>query len=475
LIAAGEVQHQSLEAVSLPEKRVSLGRLIGNVVFPCLLLLIVLTSIPYGSVEPLWEAVFECVAFGLAALSIVELTRARRINWSVFGLLPPLVILLAFAFVQTLSFGAGSSSLISGGVWSTLSADPFQTRRWILKMLAIILTGAMLLRYTASERRLRALIITILALGGASGIFGILRQTTQRGKGFLFLSYLPPDAGFAQFINKNHFAFLAEMALGLALGFIVSGEVKKEKKLIYLALSLPLWAGLALCNSRGGLFSMFGQLLFLALMWTVTGNAKSLHDYPAWSERLKSSRAVRVLLFGSLLVFMFVGTIWMGGDELASRLEAVPGEINNTYTSRERGTRIDTWRATLLMIKEHPVAGVGFGGYWAIIPEYHNASGEVTPQEAHNDYLELLASGGVIGLLPAAWFMFAFIKRARRGWSVSKGYARAASLGALAGIFGVALHSLVDFGLHINGNALLFTALVVIATLEMKPPEAEGV
>ena len=39
------------------------------------------------------------------------------------------------------------------------------------------------------------------------------------------------------------------------------------------------------------------------------------------------------------------------------------------------------------------------GGYWIAIPGYHNASGTLVPQEAHNDYLELLASGGIIGAL----------------------------------------------------------------------------
>ena len=38
---------------------------------------------------------------------------------------------------------------------------------------------------------------------------------------------------------------------------------------------------------------------------------------------------------------------------------------------------------------------------------------------------------------------------------------RAACLGGLAGIFGLAIHSFVDFGLHITINALVFLALTV--------------
>ena len=61
-------------------------------------------------------------------------------------------------------------------------------------------------------------------------------------------------------------------------------------------------------------------------------------------------------------------------------------------------SRNEIWRATLKMFAAHPILGVGMGGYWIGITAYHDASGLMTPQEAHNDYLELLSSGGLIGL-----------------------------------------------------------------------------
>ena len=117
------------------------------------------------------------------------------------------------------------------------------------------------------------------------------------------------------------------------------------------------------------------------------------------------------------------------------------------------------------MFKAHPVLGVGMGGYWAAIPTFHDASGTMTPQEAHNDYLELLASGGVVG--------FALGHLVRGGCLANervKICARRIASGALPafgaaiGIAGVAVHSLVDFGLHMIVNALVFTTLIVIAT-----------
>lgn len=70
------------------------------------------------------------------------------------------------------------------------------------------------------------------------------------------MEYLRPDVGFAQFINRNHFGYLAEMTLGLLLGLIAGRGVPRGKLLIPLALLLPVWAALVLSNSRGGVLAM---------------------------------------------------------------------------------------------------------------------------------------------------------------------------------------------------------------------------
>jgi O-antigen ligase len=100
---------------------------------------------------------------------------------------------------------------------------------------------------------------------------------------------------------------------------------------------------------------------------------------------------------------------------------------------------------------------VGLGGYWIGITAYHDASGLMTPQEAHNDYLELLSSGGVIGFAIGVWFAIAVIRAVRRNTNPLQ-------LGAILGIVGVAAHSLVDFGLHILVNAVVFLVLIMMTT-----------
>ncbi|MEP6818153.1 MAG: hypothetical protein ABJA18_01380, partial [bacterium] len=75
-----------------------------------------------------------------------------------------------------------------------------------------------------------------------------------------------------------------------------------------------------------------------------------------------------------------------------------------------------------------------------------------------------LASGGLVGLGLGLWFAIVVVKRSRENLAAANRFRRAACLGAAIGIGGVAVHSLVDFGLHTIVNALVFTTLIVIAT-----------
>lgn len=103
--------------------------------------------------------------------------------------------------------------------------------------------------------------------------------------------------------------------------------------------------------------------------------------------------------------------------------------------------------------------------------EYHGATGEMSLQQAHNDHLELLASGGIIGVALVAWLVAVFIKQARQRLRSQDAFRRAVCFGALVGLFGVVAHSLIDFGLHTTINALVFTSLAVIATVNGRVEE----
>jgi len=232
-----------------------------------------------------------------------------------------------------------------------------------------------------------------------------------------------------QFVNQNHFAVLMEMGFGLTLGTILGGGMRRERALIYFASLLPIWTALVLSNSRGGLLAMLAQLIAAVLLFPVVVPPAKSNGAGRKAFQVARLLPVRIFFLVLLLLAVVGGTLWIGGDRLAGRFEPGPGERDPAAVSRR-----EIWQATWKMWKAHPIAGVGMGGYWVAIPGYHNASGTLVPQEAHNDYLELLASGGIIGAAIGIWFCAVLFKRTQTSLRSPSRFRRAASFGAaLAG------------------------------------------
>jgi O-antigen ligase len=453
--------------------RIGAAEILDRVLFYSLLILIGLVAIPYGTVEPWWKAAFQSLVFILAGFSVIEYWlrngtatdsfRSRFAPRGTAALLLPIIALMVFAFGQTLTWPQHNIGGVSV-VYRTLSSDPFQTRVFVVQIFALAVFGGMLIRHTRNQRQLYFLIETIIAVAVISAGFGLLRQATQEQVGF-GLPHLRPAFGYAQFINSNHFAFLMEMALGLTLGIAVCSRARGLRPMLYLIAAIPMWVAVVLSNSRGGILSILCQVVLLGGL-LVTGTNEETPEakrrFSRTGQIVRNAVLVSVLLMGSAVIVAFVG-----GDPLAQRTNNLPVELNQktaeTYTLRR-----NIWQATGNLIKDHPITGVGFGGYWIAIVKYHRASGETSPQQAHNDYLELLASGGVIGVAIGIWFSIVLIRLARDAWRTANPPGRAVIVGASTGIVTVAVHSLVDFGLHITINSVIFTALIALLSIVLK-------
>ena len=434
--------------------RLRIASVFDKTVFAGLLVLLVLSAVPYGTVEPWWKAAFVSAVFLICIVAIVETLISGE--WTLGasrGILISMLALSGLALIQTINIRRGDAdpAVASLGAWNTISADPYQTRFFVLQLLALTSCLALLYRYCRTRARINLLIHVILGIGVASALFGILRQTLQHQPGFVLPGTMP-GSGYGQFINKNHFALLMEMVLGLGVGMGLLRGFNRDRMMIYVALLLPVWTALVLSNSRGGILAMFCQVVVGALLLMRNTD----------HNRTRITRAAMLLL---LAVMIGVGTIWVGGDRLVSSFSRSPTDFSENSADLRAGvSRNEIWRATWKMFTAHPIVGVGLGGYWIAITAYHDASGVSTPQEAHNEYLELLSSGGLVGLGLGVWFGVALFQRVRDSLRSDNHFQRSLCLAALLGITGVAVHSLVDFGLHLLVNAFVFLVLIMLAT-----------
>ena len=423
--------------------------------------MLVLTPWPYGSVEPWSQAVFEGAIFALGFLWCVHSSLNGSWSPGELRLFFPLIALAVLAVLQSLSWS--QSSIAGVRVTNALSADRFESWIFALRLLALTMAGVIAVRFTRNSLRLAVLAGAIIFIAIGSAVFGVMRLTMQHTDGFV-LSWLHPGGGFAQFINKNHFAFIVEPAMGLLMAMTLLPSQAGYRRLFYVSAIILLWAALVMSRSRGGALAVTGEMIGAALIFIYSG--KSRRTMAKNWKRRAGTIAVTAITVAAILVMITTTMIWLGGDQLSTGVETATTEMTlDAAEGHEGARRRDIWRATMQMARAHPIAGAGLGGYWAEIPVYHDASGVLTPQQAHNDYLELLASGGLIGTALFVWFVVALGQQCRRARLISNGFQRVIGYGSIIGILGVALHSLIEFGLHITANALAFVMLLSILSL----------
>src|SRR5256714_12137610 len=215
-----------------PSSRVRALRLLDATIFYGLIGVLVFAPLPYGSVEPWWQALFECAVFALGLLWCLHATLNR--SWALpdLRLFFPLIALAVLATLQSLSWSQGNIAGVR--VVQALSADPFESWIFAIRLLALTAAGVMAVRFTHNSLRLTILVSAIIFIAIASAAFGIVRLTMQHTDGFV-LSSLRMGGGFAQFINRNHFAFIVEPAMGLLAAMTLLRTGSGSRKLFYVS------------------------------------------------------------------------------------------------------------------------------------------------------------------------------------------------------------------------------------------------
>lgn len=110
---------------------------------------------------------------------------------------------------------------------------------------------------------------------------------------------------------------------------------------------------------------------------------------------------VAVIVVGGMASFLF------SGKSPAQRISSI---FDSRNTSNE--WRIEMWVATVDLIKDHPVTGVGAGNWKiAVYPYYGKFQPSVYRhwRNSHNDYLQVTAEKGFVGLFLFILFYFSLI------------------------------------------------------------------
>jgi len=253
--------------------------------------------------------------------------------------------------------------------------------------------------------------------------------------------------GSGTFINPNHFAGFLGMLLPVCLAAVLTGRISQPMRILLGYSALLLLGGVAVSMSRGGWVS---TSLALAAIVTVLG----------WRKQFR--------LRGILLTCIVLGVI--AGFLLTSpfaqdRLR----NVSKPGTMEHVGSRIELWKAAASVWQEEKLLGVGPGHFDHRFPAHRPKQLQSRPVRVHNDYLNTLVDWGLVGMMLAGLMLGTMVSGIIKSWKYSQRTSSDLSaktsnrsafvLGSTAGLGSIALHSFVDFNLHIPSNAMLATTL----------------
>jgi O-antigen ligase len=411
----------------------------NKTVFYLICACIVLSTLAYGTVHQPTLAIFYAAISLMVILWAYDCYKSQAIRYSTHILQVPIYAAAFYGFVQIIPFGSRNDIAGLAAVPSTISAAPFQTEMTAMHFLALAAFLSLVLIYIDSAQRLRKLVAVISVFGFIFAFFAILQSVLSPTRIYGIFERASP---FGSFVNRHNFAAFIEMTLALPLGMMLTGAVTRDKKLLYVTGIVLMGSSLLLSGSRGGLIAMLAAVCLLLVLTTETRGYRSI--------ALKA--ALSILMAAAVIV----GAVFVGGETSFTRFA-------ETANSQDITTdRSHIWAITSHVIVGNQPFGAGLGAFGQAYTPFDDLSGLERVEQAHNDYLQVLADAGVVGLAVGIFFLCLLFRESRRSIAVSNTLRRGVAVGAACGIFAVLVHSLFDFVLHTTAVSVLFLTLIAL-------------
>ena len=417
--------------------------------------------LPGASVTPGAELFYRLAAFGLLAVALM--TQEATLRWPAASAPAALAAMAALGLAQSLRWPAALVGLLSrehllhyrlasgavGGdadiAWVPLSLDAAVTRSSAVAWFAAAALLAVVLVVGRRARHRRWLLAALVGAALVQIGVGLVRLEGEFVEGLGEVLLRPWGRLKGAFPNPNSLSLLFEMALVAVAAwcwYALRRAVVTRRwwgALPPICLWLVLLAAIVLTGSRAGIAAALVATLVQAAVLPVIGRRRKV-----------------ALLLILLVVTGLAGLIMVGDRMEISRYEVVSLYEDNLYSRlRVIGPCLELWR-------RFPVTGTGLGTFQDAFPLV--APAELAPalwNRAHNDPLELLVTGGTVGLSLGALAVLLLlwpIGRALR--SARRTEERAVVLAALGALAAAGLHELTDFGLVMPANSLALLSIV---------------
>lgn len=398
----------------------------------------------------LFYATFGLLMFGPLAFGAVE-------SWSIFILEAGAALLTVVWFAKQWLDGeinirwnplflpmTGFGILILVQIVFRASAYPHDTFSQALLYVAYALLCFLSAQTLLRGSQARKLALIFIVYGTAVAVFALLQGISPNGK--LYWIRQPRMGGniYGPYVNHNHYAGLMELLVPIPLVLSLT-QLAHERERTAAGVAAALMAGtLFLSGSRGGMLAILVELALLSVLL------------------VRQKKGVRLAAGAAgFVAVLLVLLVWVGGRELTHRVSTISTEARTEISG---GMRLSIDRDTLRMFRRKPLLGWGLGAFPVVYPEFRSFYTNFFVNEAHNDYLQLLAEMGLAGFAAMLWFWVVLGRAALpklKNWTTD--ISGAVTLAATLSVTGILVHSFFDFNLQIPANAALFYVFCTVA------------
>lgn len=416
---------------------------IGSAIYTILILIATLSTVAYGGVDTGTWAVISLAAGVVAVLWLIYSVRSGTLTVSTNLLQLPLLVLILIGVIQLIP------------VESIRSLDPYNTRLFLIRLVCFSIFFAACLVSIDTKRRVSVVAIGAIIFGSLMAFVGTLQRLASPDA--IYGLREPNQAiPFGPFVNQHHFAAFMEMTGAMAAAFLLTRSFRNEKKVLVAIAAVLMALACVLTSSRGGLVCFVVGVVVVAFLTRTIG-----HDGPGEKGVSRKMLLFAALGFAAAVVAMVV---FVGGDQSLLRgigFAQPSGDVTNG--------RLHFWSVALKIFAANPVLGAGLDAFGVAFTKHDTWNGMFRVENAHNEYLQFLAEGGVIAFGAVMAFVLIFVQKAITNiQETSDAFLRTCAIGAFGGCVAVVLHSIVDFPLRTPSNAFIFLLLVTVATMTSK-------
>ena len=403
---------------------------------------------------------------GYAIMAVIGTRTKMVFQWPSYMLIGLAAVLTVFSMRRKLRAAPGTWCLVSmllltGYVVARALASPvsYFARVEITMVLAAALTYLIFSVYLVRSRYRLAFIGVLLALCIGNLVVGLYQ--VLRDPSFMVVpgyERLRLDGAGGFFDNHNHLGGFLLTVSAFVIALALFGKMGAKMRVVVLFLTPLSMIGIAITASRGAMLSLGFLLLVFAALGLFL--ARRLYEY----EFKKIVIVVGVLIGIGLVPVSLIG--WKALGKRSSVKTEVGEGVEGLTMGKD--VRFTNWSLARDQWLDYPVFGQGSRMYDIYSVQHWPGSMNWVhgdPEFAHNDYLQMLGEYGAIGFGLMLFFIATHVASGLHYviWFRSNGIAEhrsrthnslALCLGALLVLAGYAIHSLLDFNLHLPANLI---------------------